>query len=227
MTSTDNRPPRWVDEALPATVRAKAEAAGAHDWLRRLPELVADIEADWAIRVGRVYTDATEAFVADATMTDGTPAVLKLIVPRAGNAAANEVTVLRLADGDGCARLLRHDVARDALLLEKLGPSLFELGLPVTTRHEILCDVASRVWRPAPDAGLPTGAAKGAWLTTFHHRGVGAAGPALRRTHRRARTRLRRASRRRPRRRTGCPRPRRRPRVEHAARPRRLPPRRP
>ncbi|MGI5177022.1 aminoglycoside phosphotransferase family protein [Dactylosporangium sp. CA-152071] len=167
MTSTDNRPPRWVDEALPATVRAKAEAAGAHAWLRLLPELVADIEADWAIRVGRVYTDATEAFVADATMTDGTPAVLKLIVPRAGNAAAHEVTVLRLAGGDGCARLLRHDVARDALLLEKLGPSLFELGLPVTTRHEILCDVASRVWRPAPDAGLPTGAAKGAWLTTF------------------------------------------------------------
>ncbi|MET7418786.1 aminoglycoside phosphotransferase family protein [Dactylosporangium sp. NPDC005555] len=156
-----------VDAALPTTVRAKAEAAGAHDWLRRLPELVAGIEEDWAVRVGRVYSDATEAFVADVTMADGTPAVLKLIVPRPGNATANEITVLRLAGGDGCARLLRHDVARDALLLEKLGPSLSELGLPITRRHEILCDVASRVWRPAPDAGLPTGAAKGEWLAAF------------------------------------------------------------
>ncbi|UWZ59551.1 aminoglycoside/hydroxyurea antibiotic resistance kinase [Dactylosporangium aurantiacum] len=156
-----------IAAALPATVRAKAEAAGAHDWLRGLPQLVAEIQEDWAVTVGRVYADATEALVAEATMADGSPAVLKLIVPRLGNAAANEITVLRLAGGDGCARLLRHDVARQALLVEKLGPSLSELGLPVGRRLEILCDVASRVWRPVPDAGLPTGAAKGAWLGAF------------------------------------------------------------
>lgn len=155
-----------VADALPATVRAKAEAAGAHDWLRRLPDIVAGIEEEWEVSVGRVYADATEALVADATTADGSPAVLKLIVPRPGNAAANEITVLRLADGDGCARLLRCDVARDALLLEKLGPSLSDLGLPIGRRHEILCDVASRVWRPAPDAGLPTAATKGARLGT-------------------------------------------------------------
>ncbi|MEV0134382.1 aminoglycoside phosphotransferase family protein [Dactylosporangium sp. NPDC050688] len=156
-----------IVEALPATVRAKAEAAGAHEWLRGLSQLVAGIEEDWAVRVGRVYPDATEALVADVTTADGSPAVLKLIVPRHGDAAVNEITVLRLAGGDGCARLLRHDVGRHALLVERLGPSLSELGLPIGRRLEILCDVASRVWRPAPDAGLPTGAAKGAWLGTF------------------------------------------------------------
>lgn len=156
-----------IVEALPATVQAKAEAAGAHDWLRGLSQLVAGIEEDWAVKVGRVYPDATEALVADVTTADGSPAVLKLIVPRHGAAAANEITALRLADGDGCVRLLRHDVARHALLVERLGPSLSELGLPLVRRLEILCDVASRVWRPAPDAGLPTGATKGAWLGTF------------------------------------------------------------
>ncbi|MEV4516976.1 aminoglycoside phosphotransferase family protein [Dactylosporangium sp. NPDC049525] len=166
-TVPDGRRRATIAEALPATVRAKAEAAGAHDWLRRLPDIVAGIEEEWAVTVGRVYGDATEALVADVTTADGSSAVLKLIVPRPGDAAANEITVLRLAGGDGCARLLRHDVARDALLLEKLGPSLFELGLPVGRRHEILCDAASRVWRPAPDAGLPTGATKGVRLGTF------------------------------------------------------------
>ena len=58
-----------------------------------------------------------------ASCADGTPAVLKLIVPRGGDAAAREATALRLAGGEGCARLLREDLERGALLLEKLGRS--------------------------------------------------------------------------------------------------------
>lgn len=72
--------------------------------------------------------------------------------------------MLRLADGVGCVRLLRHDEARGALLLERLGRSLHELALPIGRRHEILCSTASRVWCRAPDCGLPTGAMKGRWL---------------------------------------------------------------
>lgn len=90
--------------------------------------------------------------------------MLKLLVPRAGDAAKNEIAVLSLTNGDGCARLLREDVARGALLVERLGRSLYELALPIGQRHEILCSTAARVWRPAPGCGLPTGAAKGRWL---------------------------------------------------------------
>ena len=39
-----------------------------------------------------------------------------------------------------------------------------DLGVPIGRRLEILCDTARRVWRPAPDAGLPTGAEKARWL---------------------------------------------------------------
>jgi streptomycin 6-kinase len=76
----------------------------------------------------------------------------------------NEITVLRLTAGRGCALLLRDDVARGALLLERLGPSLFDLAVPIRRRHEILCAAAEQVWRPAPGCGLPTGAEKGRWL---------------------------------------------------------------
>ena len=152
---------------VPEVVRRKAIGVGAEAWLDDLPLLVAGLEKDWSIAVGDSYYDSTEAFVAKATCEDGTPAVLKLIVPRSGDAAQNEITVLRLTAGEGCARLLRDDASRGALLLERLGRSLHELALPIRKRHEILCSTATRVWRPAPDSGLPTGAEKGRWLADF------------------------------------------------------------
>jgi streptomycin 6-kinase len=151
------------DVELPDVVRAKAEQAGAGPWVAGLPGLVADLERNWGITVGRAYPDPTEAYVAEAELADGTPAVLKLLVPRPGD-AADEITVLRLADGAGCVRLLASDADRGALLLDRLGPSLHALRVPLGRRLEIMCDLAARLWRPAPDAGLPTGAEKGRWL---------------------------------------------------------------
>jgi streptomycin 6-kinase len=152
---------------VPPAVRNKALAAGAGQWLRDLPALVADLERDWSVTVGRPYQDPTEAFVAEATLADGTPAVLKVHIPRPGDLADHEITVLRLADGDGCARLLRSDAARGALLIERLGRSMSELALPIEQRHQILCSAAARVWRPASGCPLPTGADQGRRLAAL------------------------------------------------------------
>src|SRR5262249_58439557 len=130
-------------------------------WIRDLPELVAGLERDWSITVGRRYDGATEAFVAEATLGDGAPAVLKLHIPRAGEQARNEITALRLAGGEGRARLLPADAARGALLLERLGRSLHELSLPMARRHQILCSAAAQGGHPAAGFGLPTGAGEG------------------------------------------------------------------
>jgi streptomycin 6-kinase len=143
---------------VPAVVRTKARAAGAAHWLDALPGLVADLERDWSIRVGRPYPGPTEAYVARAALEDGTRAVLKLMIPRPGDHAAREITVLRLTNGEGCARLLRADPARGALLLERLGRPLHQLSIPLRQRHEILVSAAEKIWRPAAGAGLPTGA---------------------------------------------------------------------
>jgi len=152
---------------VPVVVCRKALAVGADRWLDDLPLLVASVEQEWGIAVGDAFTDATEAFVAEATCADGTAAVLKLVVPRGGDAARSEIAVLRLTGGEGCVRLLRDDVERGALLLERLGRSLYELALPIRTRHEILCSTVMRVWRPAPSCGLPTGAEKARRLADF------------------------------------------------------------
>ncbi len=49
---------------------------GAAAWLDELPALVASLEREWLIVVGRPFDDASEAFVAEPTLADGTPAAL-------------------------------------------------------------------------------------------------------------------------------------------------------
>ena len=151
---------------VPRIVRSKALAAGESAWLDGLPALVAALEHEWSFVVGRPFGDATEAFVAEGRLADGTPAVLKLLVGP-DEAAQREIAVLRVLDGDGCARLLRADESRGALLLERLGRPLAGLGLPLEERQAILCATAARVWRSAPGCGLPTGAEKARRLARY------------------------------------------------------------
>jgi streptomycin 6-kinase len=101
---------------VPDVVASAAAACGAGGWLRDLPGLIAELEAGWSVSVGRPFPHSSEAFVAEASLADGTPAVLKLLIPQDGAAGRHEITMLRLAGGRGCAGLLRDDAARGALL---------------------------------------------------------------------------------------------------------------
>lgn len=151
---------------VPPAVREKAVLIGAESWLKGLDDLVAGVAADWNITIGPAYPDSTEALVLQATIRDGPPVALKVILPQ-DEAALREITVLRADGGNGCAALLRHDLGRGALLLERLGPSLVDLQLPVRRRHTILVETARRVWRPVKDIELPSGAEKAAWLAEY------------------------------------------------------------
>jgi len=151
---------------IPEALRTNVRIAGAEAWLRDLPALVADFERAWSITVGRTLEGGHEAFVAEATMGDGTPAVLKILVPRSDE-VRHEITALRLADGEGCAQLYHADEGAGAMLIERLGRMLFDLHLPLERRLAIMCDTVSRVWRPAQMRGLATGTAKGRWLVDF------------------------------------------------------------
>jgi len=153
-------------DGLPDPVRRKALAAGAARWLRDLPGLVAGLERDWSITVGRPYAEATEGLVAQVTLASGGAAVLKVHIPRLDSprpaaAGEREITVLRLVGGSGCPRLLRADAARGALLLERLGRPMNELGLPLPDRLAALCAATTRMWRPAAGCDLPSGADQG------------------------------------------------------------------
>jgi streptomycin 6-kinase len=152
---------------IPPAVEAKARRFGADSWLAGLRDLIAGLERDWSITVGFPFSDATEAYVAEATRADRELVTVKLMIPRPGDQLANEVTALRLARGAGLVELLDADESRGAMLLERLGPNIAGYELPLEYRLKIFTWLATSVWRPAPGCGLPTGADKGRWLIEF------------------------------------------------------------
>ena len=153
--------------ALAPVVREKAVAFGAQDWLDALPGLLAEVAAEWSLTITGSLGGGTEALVAAVTLDDGTAAVLKAPIPRDDEPARREAIALRLAAGTGCARLLRYDERRQVLLLERLGRPLEAMAVGRQQRDEILCATVRRVWRPAADCGLPTGADAGRWLSNW------------------------------------------------------------
>lgn len=154
--------------AVPDVVRNRALAEGADGWLAGLDDAVAALGDEWGFTVGHQHDEGTEAVVVDVTLRNGTEAVLKLLVPRAeAGFDESEGSFLRLAAGDGCPVLYRDDPARGALLMERLGASMFRLGLPYAERIPALCDVAQQIWRPAPDCGYATGDVKAVSLAAW------------------------------------------------------------
>lgn len=153
---------------IPAALRAARTVAGESAWLDALPELVDALASDWSLEVGRARDSfAVNALVVEVTTADGVAAVAKIGPPSERDKLAREATVLRLAGGEGCVRLLRHDLDRRVLLLERLGPSMYELGVKGRPLLDQLCDAAMRLWRPVDrDAGLRTGAAYATHVAT-------------------------------------------------------------
>lgn len=146
---------------VPDEVRNKVVADGNAAWLDELPSVVESLAQHWSLTVGPTLRGGHAALVLEATLADGTAAVLKVGVPGTRHALTFEAAALRLADGDGCARLLRDDLERDALLLERLGAAMYDVVPDPATRHDMLCGVAARLWRPVgPDVDLPSGADK-------------------------------------------------------------------
>jgi streptomycin 6-kinase len=157
-----------VEVAVPDEVRKKFLSDGEGEWLDALPSIVSDLARRWSLTIGAPLSGGTEALVVLATTSDGSDAVLKVGPASHRGQLLGEATVLALADGDGCARLLRHDEERAALLLERLGASMHALDVPIAERHDQLCDAAMRLWRPIdPSLGFPSGADKARWLMAF------------------------------------------------------------
>jgi len=154
---------------VPNAVLQKAGARGTEGtrWLHCLGDVIQQLEHDWDVVVGATAHGGSESYVAAATTRDGLDVIIKIAIP--GNDLSSEAATLRLANGHGYARLLQHDTARQAMLQERLGASLAELGLPITTQIEIICATLRRAWQiPAPASpSLPSGSDKARWLAQF------------------------------------------------------------
>jgi streptomycin 6-kinase len=136
-------------------------------WLEALPSLLGRLEAEWSVKAGRLFPNATEAFVSEAVAADGQPVALKIPIPGLVK-AKRERSLLQTASGRGYVRVLRHDTNSGAMLLERLGPQLAMLGLPIEGQIRVICRTLQQAWMPIP-AGVryPTGAEKASEMSSY------------------------------------------------------------
>lgn len=158
---------------VPALVREHAMRSGgeARAWLAELPGMVAALSDRWGLEPGAALEGGTASYVVAATDSQGRPCVLKVAMPRDmddGETFARSARVHHLAAGHGCVELFAYDESARAMLLERLGPNLSDLGLPLPRLLEAIATTLRSFWRPIPeDVALPSGAEKAAWLARY------------------------------------------------------------
>jgi streptomycin 6-kinase len=113
-------------------------------WLDRMPDLLAMAAARWGLRIAGPLEGGSLSCVHACTDADGTKLVLKLLPPH--TPSEREAEALRLWNGQGAARLLGHDPAIGALLMERVTPgtslppgndleAIAEAGTALTVLH--------------------------------------------------------------------------------------------
>lgn len=141
-----------VPSALAAShARYYGEAGRA--WVAELPRLASGYLERWQLGLDGRPTSGAVALILPVRRADGTPAVLKL--QPINEETAGEPAALRAWDGQGAVRLLEHDPATGAMLIERLDPNRSLSSIPDDLRAlRILSELLARlVSVPAP-AGI-------------------------------------------------------------------------
>lgn len=139
-----------VDQLRRRAISVHGVAGAA--WIEALPRLRAEVHAAWGLRADGALPLSYAHVERVVRVADDIPAVLKLCLP-GDPEAAGEAPALAAFAGDGAARLLAHDPAHGALLLERLEPGtqLVELAArDDDAATDALADVMARLWRPPP-----------------------------------------------------------------------------
>jgi streptomycin 6-kinase len=147
---------------IPDRVRRRALSLGAAGvaWLEGLDNLLRDIATELRLSIEQILPGGTESLVVNVRTAEGEDAVLKIAIPGL-DPTARQLRTLIAARGRGYVGVIRHDTARNALLLERLGCQLAELGLPLDAQIEAICATLLQAWTPLPEGErFMTGAEK-------------------------------------------------------------------
>ena len=133
---------------IPARVAANCRKTPERTaWLERLPETVRTLERRWSVEARAPFDNGQVscAWVAPATRSDGTPAVLKVGMPHME--AEHEIHGLRFWDGDPTVRLLEAGEDLGAMLLERCRPGTALRSLPEPEQDLVISQLLRRLWR--------------------------------------------------------------------------------
>ncbi|MDQ3402367.1 MAG: aminoglycoside phosphotransferase family protein [Actinomycetota bacterium] len=125
-----------------------ADQDGGPRWLAALPGLAERHLDKWKLTPEGEAMNGFVSVVLPVRRADGTPAVLKIGWPH--EEAEHEALALSLWDGDGAVRLLEHNAADWALLLERLDAGSTLLDPPIADAVTIIGSLIRRLDRQAP-----------------------------------------------------------------------------
>ncbi|MEO5930413.1 MAG: aminoglycoside phosphotransferase family protein [Candidatus Kapaibacterium sp.] len=137
-----------VPDALAKTI-TRAHGDPGRRWLAALPSLLDRCRCRWGLTLDAPFDDLSYNLVIPGTTAEGMRVVLKLGVPCVE--LENEARALVSFNGTACARLLDHDLAAGALLLERATP-----GMPLHTIADnsaatrAAATVMRKLWRTPP-----------------------------------------------------------------------------
>jgi streptomycin 6-kinase len=120
-------------------------------WLDAVPAACDALLEDWQlVRDGPPYAGGMVSYVVPVVDAAGTPLVLKIQWPH--RECEHEAAALAAWDGHGAIRLVRHDPARHALLLERCAPGEPLHVLDHDAAIDAAVDVLGELLRPVPAA---------------------------------------------------------------------------
>jgi streptomycin 6-kinase len=129
-----------------ALVEACSESHERRAWLQRLPALLSDVVGRWSISVqsDRPF-EASAAWVAAASTSGGTPAVLKLAMPHME--ADDEIKGLSFWAGEPTVALFEADHESGAMLLERCLPGMSLRSVAQQEQDRVIATLLHRLWR--------------------------------------------------------------------------------
>jgi streptomycin 6-kinase len=142
-------PPAIADSAM------RWETPEGPAWLRELPARVARLAESWGLALEPPYLPGgVTSYTAPVARADGSPAVLKVVVPH--REAMHEPDALRAWNGDGAVQLLEWASDEHAMLLERCDPGS---PLGALADHDEVLDIGAeileRLWRAPVPADAP------------------------------------------------------------------------
>jgi streptomycin 6-kinase len=119
-------------------------------WLRRLPDVVQELQRRWELTMDAPLDgeDPSCAYVAVVRYTNGTQAVLKVGMPHMEG--EHEIQGLNFWDGNPTVRLLAADHNLGAMLLERCQPGTTLRVLAEHDQDVVISDLFRRLWRSPP-----------------------------------------------------------------------------
>ncbi|MBN4047536.1 hypothetical protein JYT71_00860 [Acidimicrobiaceae bacterium AH-315-P05] len=129
---------------IPAELEHFRSRLDGRAWLESLPRLVTAASDRWDLDVGRPYVGSHASWVAPATRSDGTAAVLKVPFPH--DEARHEATALALWNGHGAVRLLEHDIESGDMVLERLVPGVHLSSIGNDPAIAVYLELLPRLW---------------------------------------------------------------------------------